>query len=275
MTPWNPDFAARSPMFEPLRAAAAAVDSAQWPQCADLNRVLDMRAPPLLNADGKALRFVAAGARRVPSEDRYEPRIFLRGEVQFRACNWHDLLNALAWLTFPRSKAALNARHYRELARHPPGGEDNRGPVQDALTLFDEGGVIVAASDAALAALLRGHQWKELFWRRRAQAGHEIGFYLFGHGLYEKALQPFAGITGRGVIAGVGREFFGWQLPQRLAALDAQVSELIADPARLTAPRELAPVPVLGIPGWHPANEREAFYDDVGYFRPAHQRSPR
>jgi hypothetical protein len=26
-------------------------------------------------------------------------------------------------------------------------------------------------------------------------------------------------------------------------------------------------VPVLGVPGWHPGNEQEAFYDDMEYFR--------
>jgi hypothetical protein len=266
--PWSAGLDA-SPMFEPLRAAASGFDGGRWPQCADLNRALAMRAEPLLNAGGQGLRFVEPEARRARFEDRYEPRIYLRGEVQFRARNWHDLLNAFAWLTFPRTKAALNARHYVELVRQRAAGAVNRGRVQDALTLFDEGGVMVAVSDAALAALLMDHQWKELFWRRRAQAGREIGFYLFGHALYEKALQPFAGVTGRGVIVGVARDFFAWPLARRLAELDAQVSARVADPACFTAPRELAPVPILGVPGWHAQNEREAYYDDAGYFRPA------
>jgi hypothetical protein len=29
----------------------------------------------------------------------------------------------------------------------------------------------------------------------------------------------------------------------------------------------LHPLPVLGLPGWHAANERPSFYDDPSYFR--------
>jgi hypothetical protein len=38
-------------------------------------------------------------------------------------------------------------------------------------------------------------------------------------------------------------------------------------------PRALAPLPVLGVPGWWPANEAPGFYDDAAVFRPT--RSPR
>jgi hypothetical protein len=29
----------------------------------------------------------------------------------------------------------------------------------------------------------------------------------------------------------------------------------------------MAPMPVLGVPGWHPDTAREAFYDDPSHFR--------
>jgi hypothetical protein len=35
----------------------------------------------------------------------------------------------------------------------------------------------------------------------------------------------------------------------------------------LTTPRELAVLPVLGVPGWCRDNEREGFYDNADYFR--------
>ncbi len=272
---WSADFAERAPMFEPLRPAAAGLRVSNWPECNDLNRLLATRAGPLLTAGGKELRFVTHDAGRKSFEDRYEPRIFLRGEVQLRDCNWHDLLNALVWLTFPMAKAALNRRHYQELLRQQANGAVNRGPVQDALTLFDEGGVIVAAGDAGLGALLQAFEWKELFWRRRADVAREMRFYLFGHALYEKALRPFPGITGRGVIVEVARGFFTWPLARQLAALDAQVVQYIADPRHLAATSELAPVPILGIPGWCADNERERYYDNAGYFRPAPARERR
>ena len=145
-------------MFEPLRAAARELRGPYWPGCDDLNRIIAARGKTMVTAGGRPLTFVEQQLRHATFEDKYEPRIFLRGEVQFRVCNWHDLLNALVWLAFPAAKAALNQRQYRELERRRASGAQNRGPAQDALTLFDEGGVIVVAADSALAALLTGFQ---------------------------------------------------------------------------------------------------------------------
>ena len=48
---------------------------------------------------------------------------------------------------------------------------------------------------------------------------------------------------------------------------------LLADPLLLTAAEWAAkpflPLPVLGIPGWWPANEDPTFYADMSVFRPA------
>ena len=266
---WDPDFAERSPMFEPLRAAARELRTPYWPGCDDLNCIIQSRSSPIFTAGGRLLCFVDQQSRPQGFEDRYEPRIFLRGEVQLRSCNWHDLLNALVWLTFPRAKAALNRRHYHELQRQLASGEPNRGPAQDALTLLDEGGAIVAAAEPALGALLSGFEWKELFWRRRTEVVRSMRFWLFGHALYEKALAPFVGVTGRGVIFEVADGFLAMPLAQQFAELDARLAGCIDDPARLAGTRELAPVPVLGVPVWCAENEREEFYDDPGYFRPA------
>jgi hypothetical protein len=192
----------------------------------------------------------------------------LRGEVQMRERNWHDLFNALVWLTFPRAKAALNRRHYEALCVQRAAGRANRGPSQDALTLFDEGGVIVATTAPVLAELLRGHEWKTLFWRRRAELAGAMAFYLFGHALYEKALQPFAGVTGRGVIFAVDETFFVRDPGGRMEELDARLAELAGDPQGFRATRELAAVPILGVPGWCADNAQEVYYDNTDYFRP-------
>jgi len=267
--PWDPDFAERSPMFEPLRAAAGGLRGPYWPGCDELNRIVASRRENVTNAAGRPLRFVGQQLRQKTFEDKYEPRIFLRGEVQVRSCNWHDLFNALVWLTFPRAKAALNARHYRELERRRASRAQDRGPAQDALTLFDEGGVIVAASDPALAALLTGFEWKQLFWHRRSEVLQRMRFYLFGHALYEKALAPFTGVTGRGVIFEVEDAFFELPPAAQLPALDARLAAHIGNAARLATTRELAPVPILGVPGWCEDNARERYYDNPDYFRPA------
>lgn len=254
-------------MFEPLRAAAGELHLPDWPGCTDLNRLI-AAGGAVTNSAGRPLQFVEQPLRQAAFEDGFEPRIFLRGEVQFRHRNWHDLCNALVWLTFPRAKAALNARHFHELERQRASGAQNRGAAQDALTLFDEGGVIVVTADPVLGSLLTGHEWKELFWRQRARVDAHMRFYLFGHALYEKALQPFAGITGRGVLFEMPQEFFALPLARQLDDLDSRLAACIADSARLVATRELAPVPLLGIPGWYGDNEREEYYDNTAYFRP-------
>jgi len=256
-------------MFEPLRAAASGLRGPYWPGCDELNRVIASRRECIASAAGRPLRFVGQQPRQKTFEDKYEPRIFLRGEVQMRSCNWHDLFNALMWLTFPAAKAALNQRHYREIERQRASGAQNRGPAQDALTLFDEGGVIVVASDPALAALLTGCEWKQLFWYRRVEVVQRMRFYLFGHALYEKALAPFLGVTGRGVMFEVEHAFFTLPLAAQLPALDARLAAHIGNAARFVTTRELAPVPVLGVPGWCDANACEQYYDNLDYFRPA------
>jgi hypothetical protein len=263
---WDRDFAATSPAFSAFGEASRALTTAEWPCCNDLNRVLAARATPVVNASGQPLNFVDQTARAQSFEAEYEPRIFLRGEVQFRA-GWHDVFNALAWLAFPRIKAALNERHFHALVCQRKSGTPNRTAAQDALTLFDESGVIVVTADDELGDLLTGHQWKELFWRRRAAVAASMRFYLFGHGLAEKMLSPFVGVTGRGLICTMPRSFVALSLPEQLTALDAQISARIRTLNGLTA-HQLTPVPLLGIPGWCAGNEDEQYYANTKYFRP-------
>ena len=268
---WDPDFSSRSPMFAPLHEAAAELARERWPEPNEYQCLAARRN--VTNAAGTPVRFVPQGRRPVCFEHGYEPRIFLRGEIQLRPCNWHDLLNALVWLTYPRAKAALNSRQYAALCEQQRRGAPNRGPEQDALTLFDEGGVIVACSDAELADLLVGFEWKRLFWQRRDQVSSRMRFYVFGHALYEKALHPFTGVTGRGLLFDVEPELFAQPLAEQLAVLDALLAARLAAGACLQSTRELSPVPVLGVPGWLADNSVESYYDNVEYFRPG--RTPR
>src|SRR5262245_50153370 len=202
---WDLHFLSRSPMFEPLRAHASAF-GAGWPAIEDLQRLLGGGEAPVRNARGVPLRPVPPARRTGAPEDRYEARVFLRGELEVRKRNWHDLMNVLVWRVFPAAKAALNARHYAEQARQ---GTGNRGPAQDALTLFDEGGLIVVCCDDGLLNLLRAYRWKELFWQRRDEVRSRMRFCVFGHALYEKALAPFTGITARAVTLSAPAEVPG------------------------------------------------------------------
>ncbi len=256
---------------EPLCAAISQFGGTHYPTLQECNALLQTR-PPITVHSGRRLCFVAQEYGKLPFEAQYEPRCYLKGEVPTRSNNWHDLFNALVWFTFPKAKAAINLRHYQELtAQVDAMTGSQRGAVRDTNTLLDESGVIVPCADAALAELLRNFQWKELFWRRRVEVQHSMGFYVFGHGLYEKALRPYIGMTGQGLVLPVEQAFFSWPLAQRLMHLDRLLEGYLLAAEHCHSTRELTPVPLLGVPGWATENEEATYYDNTSYFRPSRQ----
>lgn len=262
----------QSSIFAPLHPVISCLKSDGFPALDELNVLL--AAQPIAVQSGRELRFVGQAVGRLAFEQQYEPRCYLTGEVQTRTDNWHDLLNALVWLTFPKAKAAINARHYAALTNLTTAHETSsqRGAVRDTNTLLDESGVIVVYADAELAGLLRNFSWRELFWQRREKVKSRMGFYVFGHGLYEKALHPYVGMTGQGLLLAVEPAFFSWPLAEKLAHLDMLLADYLADPAHCRSTRELSPVPLLGVPGWSADNDCEAYYDNTDYFRPGRSR---
>jgi len=226
-----------------------------------------LTVPSVVSGGGAPIRFVApeAPSRKLPGH--YEAHVFETGKVQTRPDNWHDLFNALVWLTFPKTKAGLNRHHYEEIRTRS--GEALRGTARDVLTLFDEGGIVVASADTELSALLFEFQWKELFWRRRAEVLRSMRFYVFGHAIYEKALEPYKGVTAKALILDVAPALLEAPLERQLSELDARTANYFSGTQALTSTRNLSPLPILGIPGWEPANEHEAYYDDRAQFRSA------
>ncbi|HYC49348.1 MAG TPA: DUF3025 domain-containing protein [Burkholderiales bacterium] len=251
-------------MLAPLAAAAELLRGCRdWPARDALQRILTERA--VRTAGGDLLRLVAPGGTDRP----YEQRIRTDGEMPVRERDWHDLFNVLVWATYPRAKAALNDAHVTRdqtrIARRCDSLPDSeRGAIRDALTLFDENGAIVLSSDGGLLDDLRAFRWKRLFQARREEVKRTMRFYLFGHALFEKALRPYIGMTAHAILLEMD--------PKRVAApagypvntLDDLVAEAVST---LDAPRALAPLPVLGVPGWWPENERAEFYDNEAYFR--------
>ena len=261
---WNTDWLNRSRMFAPLRAVGAGLPESGWPSPDLLNALAD-DAGSVVNAQGLRVRFVPQAPKSKDFRGGFEPRAFLKGEVQMRALDWHDLFNALVWMTFPIAKAVINARHYESLSVDASG---NRTAVRDALTLFDEDGLIVLSSDIKLLELVREFRWKELFWKRREQVRKQMQFFLFGHALYRKALDPFVGMTGKAVLLQVSDAFAGLPLNSQIAEADRLLAAHAGDRKCMSHGRELAPLPVLGVPGWWSANEQESFFENSEYFRP-------
>ena len=265
---WDKRALLNAPMFAPLHPILTRLKDDQFPSIQICNDLLAEYQPNITLQQGLQLSFVPQVLGKQGFESQYEPRCYLKGEVQMRENNWHDLLNALVWLTFPKSKAAINARHYHALTNATKQSTSSqRGTVRDTNTLLDESGVIVVSSDAELASMLSNFQWQELFWRQRETVQASMGFYIFGHGLYEKALQPYIGMTGQGVVLAVEQAFFTWPLPQQLAHLDTLLVDRLALPEYGGSTRELSPVPLLGVPGWAADNEHQAYYENTQYFR--------
>lgn len=261
---WNTGWLTGSEMFAPLRAAGSKLPAIGWPDPALLTALAD-DSGRIVNARGQRLRFVAQAGKPESFEEGFEARAFLKGEVQVRPFDWHDLFNALVWMTFPTAKAVINARHYQSMAAGEGG---QRPPPRDALTLFDEDGIVILSSDPALLELVRDFRWKELFWNRRAEVRENMRFFPFGHALYQKAMNPFIGMTGKGILLGVPPAFFGRPLQSQVAEADRRLALFLLDGGRLAKGRDLAPLPVLGVPGWWAGNDSRDFYDNTVYFRP-------
>jgi len=274
---WNKKALLHTPCFAPLYPVIVQLTSEEFPTLRDCNTLLSALQPAIAVSSGQPLRFVPQEHGKLPFEAQYEPRCYLRGEVPTREDNWHDLLNALVWLVFPKAKAAINKRHFQEQTSGIDSSmRSQRGAVRDTGTLLDESGVIVVYADADLAELVRKFQWKELFWERRKQVQAGMGFYVFGHGLYEKFLSPYIGLTGQALLLPVEPPFFTWTQAMQLKHLDTMLADYLSSEANCRSTRELTPLPLLGVPGWAADNENAAYYDNTEYFRSGrHERSAR
>ncbi|HVZ45384.1 MAG TPA: DUF3025 domain-containing protein [Ramlibacter sp.] len=204
-----------------------------------------------LNAQGTApVRFVAAS--ELPPGAPYELHIFRHGTCPTRG-NLHDFFNGLVWLRFARSKQALNRLQAEEIVRSGVGAR--RGPVRDAITIFDENGALLHAP-APLWEALRAREWHRVFvelrplWRKATVT-------VFGHALLEQLAAPRKNLTAHVWCA---------DAPGQRAELDAWLADRMKPEALAAKP--FTPLPVLGVPGWWPGNADESFYDDPLVFRP-------
>lgn len=198
------------------------------------------------------VRFVPQHA--LPPGVAYERFVFETRQCPVRP-GLHDFFNGLVWHAFPRAKSALNALQAAEIDRHGIGAR--RGPVRDAITVFDENGALLEAPPALWEALL-ARQWRLLFVDLRPLWAL-ARLRIFGHALLEQlARGPRKGLTAhvwRGNCAlDSGAQADGW------LAARCTGDGLAAKP--------FTPLPVLGVPGWWAENENFSFYDDSLVFRP-------
>lgn len=251
MTGWKSHLDLDHPCWTGYRVAIGRLADGLFPTPDDLCRLL---LPGQSNAAGRRLRFRPAD--ELPGVD-YEKHIYETGEVSTREGSWHDLFNALVWTRFPGLKAAMNERHYRCLDEARDG---RRGAQRDALTLLDESGVIVTSPDPGLLEALRARDWQAAFATRR-DGWAASGVMVCGHAILEKFLAPYKALTAHALL-----------LPLDGAAcaadLDAQLASGLRSGELLNTPRDLSPLPLMGIPGWWPDGPQdETFYADRAVFR--------
>lgn len=224
-------------------------DMGQLNQCAEDAGITNTRGLPIQFADQAA----ACGQRE------YEEQISTLGRVPTRPNHWHDMLNACMWLTYPKTKAALNTVHVSQ----PKGPE--RTLASDAATIFDESGAILLGPDPRLAGWLRDHDWKAAFVTHRAlwRTHHLL---IIGHSVLEKLAAPYPGMIAK-VIYQPWPALDCHDLHAPPDGLDAAIAKRwLAN--EFTKPSELFPLPVLGVPGADSESEDPKYYENEAVFRP-------
>lgn len=199
---------------------------------------------------GAPVRFVPQSD--LPAGEAYECYIFNSKLCPTRD-GLHDFFNGLAWHHFPLTKKRLNHLQATQIAADGIG--QVRGPVRDALTVFDENAAFLTAPQPLWDALA-AKNWHALFVDLRP-LWRQAHLVLFGHALLEKLVYPRKPIT--------AHVFRAQPATNSIASLDAWVAADLS--AEKLAAKPFAHLPVLGVPGWWPANDNPAFYDDRDVFR--------
>ena len=232
--PWQPwgESAARAACLH--QSVAHALNQAHAQQPEPMRFVPQHQLP-----DGEAYEAFIARTRHVPTRD-----------------GLHDFFNGLCWARFPQTKRRLNALQAEVIRRD--GVQATRGPVRDALTVFDENAILLQAPDALWHAL-QARDWQNVFVAQRA-SWTNLCVVLFGHALLEKLVTPYKSITGH-----------VWRVDAQVpmhddAALDAWLAQDLSEHKLARKPFE--PLPVLGVPGWSQDNADPAYYADATVFRP-------
>lgn len=220
----------------------------------------------------QTLQFVSQNA--LPEGEAYEQFIGTTGNIPTRD-NLHDLFNGSIWLTFPKTKAVLNYYHMLEIEKQ--GISERRGRVRDTITVFDENGAVLVTSDASIGEALVNFDWQASLvtprakWDNPTQPNNnaQAAVYIFGHALLEQLVHPRKPLCAHSIVIHVAQEFFTRPLAERMNCLDSKVAEymdtlLSNDDVK---PRQLAPLPILGVPHFWAENKAADFYEDSYVFR--------
>jgi hypothetical protein len=129
------------------------------------------------------------------------------------------------------------------------------------MTHFDEAGAILRFSDPVMLTAWNEHDWQAFFeaWPRVMDAGG-IQLWLFGHSIYEHALNPDIALVAKALVIDTTESLTDQFIDHWLAAR-------INNQHCLMDPQELRPIPLSGIPFWHALYGQADFFQRVPCFQ--------
>jgi hypothetical protein len=230
----------REPLFALFEPIASQLRGDEWPTLEMYAEVGERRRLAHV-PDLPKLSFAAAPKKprrfkreRVILDELYDSRIALRGEVPCLMHSYHDLLNAIVFAAFPRGKRLLHQRQYAAITRWvPPDAMQlpgRRTREQDALTIFDEGGVVLLMTNAHYSSWLSQTEPLSI---EPANPNSGVLPVLFGHALLEHLHDGHQALRATGIVLPVPEILSGEEL---LVQVDSQLSERLAAPASFQRP---------------------------------------
>ncbi len=193
----------------------------------------------------------------------YEQKVYA-GTVPTRDV-LHDWYNGLVWLLFPNTKRQISIQHVD--ANIDLNSGNGRNSVRNVLTLFDESGALLLTSQQEFMHALSHHDWHAVFVKYRAYWHSDVQLNVFGHGLLEALHQPYKGLCAKVWMLCLPKNHLVFRTKQSelYGVLDTCLAEQIV---LMRHPKQLQPLPVMGVPGWFEQNEQLDFYLDRSVFRP-------
>lgn len=250
---WDPYFYPKFPGFKnslPLWEKMPLFEN--WPLIEDYNQMANFTNNP-------SLRFMVQN-----SQMDYENEVYTAHQVPTRLYHWHDFFNNLSWLTFPKAKWAMIEQSQREKIA---ANNHQRSTKQNVLAHFDECGILLCSDQDEFFSSIAEFEWKKNFWDKREALLEHCYPIILGHGILEKCLKPYLGMTAKAIFVKTPSHFFKLTAAQKIALIDENLSHFILSPNFPQTPKNLIPFPLLGWPKWHPANDFASFYDNNDYFR--------
>ena len=219
--------------------------------------VEDQSLATILNNHREGLKFTFVDQGELNTPFTYETFIDESKTIPTRQ-NIHDLLNGLSWIKYPLTKERMLSLQALEVRKNVGIDQSQvRGAIRDAITVFDENGILLQADEPIWLAL-ENKDWNKLFIQHRT-LWKKARVWIFGHALLEKLITPRLSMTGH---------VLRLKLPTDIVSsdIDEWVSERIT--SMDWAQKPFSPLQVLGVPGWWEENDAPGFYENADVFRP-------